>query len=54
MNLTIHVHLAPRLRISAATPPLSQMPSWHVEAELLSFRVKLLKALYAQYGDADL
>jgi len=54
MKLTIYVHLALRLRIRAAVPPLPHMPSLHEEAELLSLRVKLLKASYAQYGDANI
>jgi hypothetical protein len=54
MKLTNHVHLALRLRIRAAIPPLAHMPSWHEEAELLSLRAKLLKTSYAQYGDANI
>jgi hypothetical protein len=54
MKLTSHVHLALRLRIHAAIPPLPHMPSWHKEAELLSLKVKLLKASYAQHGDANI
>lgn len=42
MRLTTHLELVPRLRISAAIPPVPYKPSWRVQEQLYLLRAYLL------------